>query len=167
MRIANAKGFTLIELVITIVLVSILAGVATMIILQGVRAYTDEQSRSDIHYQARLAMERMGREIRLIRTRTVADIPTMNGTTLLYTDVNGTQMGFRLNAGKIERTQDNGATWQTLATNVTGGAVFSYLDNTGSVTALQTSLWIIQIQVAMTQGAESATMRTAVHPRNF
>ena len=167
LRNSQSNGFTLIEVVITIVLVSILSGIAAMIILQGVRAYSDESSRSDVHYQARLAVERMAREIRLIRSSTVADIPTMNGTTLLYNDINGTQMGFRLTAGNLQRTQDNGATWETLATNIPGGPVFTYLDNTGVVTGAQTSLWLVQIEAAVTQGTESVTMRTTVHPRNF
>lgn len=167
LRAPNSIGFTLIEIVITIVIVGIISSIAAMIILQGMKAYTTEQDLSDIHYQARLSMARMAREIRLIRSQTVADIPTMNGTTLLYNDINGTQMGFRLNVGNIQRTQDNGTTWQTLATNITGGTVFTYLDNTGAVTAAQTSLWIVQIQAAVTQGKESVTMRTTVHPRNF
>jgi prepilin-type N-terminal cleavage/methylation domain-containing protein len=163
----DSKGFTLVEIVITIVIVSIISGIAAMIILQGIRSYSDDSSRSDVQYQTRFAVDRMAREIRLIRTRTIADIPTMNGTTLLYNDINGTRMGFRLNAGSIQRTQDNGATWQTLATNITGGAVFTYLDDTGAVTAAQSSLWLVQIQVAAAEGSESVTMRTTVHPRNF
>ena len=152
-----------------IVLVGILATIAATIIMQGIRAYSDEQLRSDAHYQARFAMERMAREIRLIRSSTAADIPAMTGTTLRYNDINGVQMGFRLNAGNIERTEDNGATWQTLAVNITGpgGTIFTYLDNTGAVTAAPASLWLVQIQFTATQGTESIDMRTAVHPRNF
>ena len=56
LRTTNLKGFTLIEIVITIVLVSILSGIATLIILQGVKAYSSEDQRSDVHYQSRLAM---------------------------------------------------------------------------------------------------------------
>ena len=93
----------------------------------------------------------------------------MTGTTLQYNDINGVQMGFRLNAGSIERTEDNGATWQTLAINITGpgGTIFTYLDNTDAVTAAPASLWQVQIQFTATQGTESIAMRTAVHPRNF
>jgi prepilin-type N-terminal cleavage/methylation domain-containing protein len=66
LRNPQSNGFTLIEIVITIVLVTILAGLAAVIILQGVRAYSDEDSRSDIHYQTRLAVERIAREARQI-----------------------------------------------------------------------------------------------------
>ena len=163
----NSSGFTLIEMVIVIVLVGILATIAATIIMQGVRAYSDEQSRSDAHYQAKLAVERMSREIRLIRSS--ADISVMNSTLLSFTDINGTQMGFRLNGGNIERTEDNAVSWQTLATNITGpgGNIFTFLDNNGAVTAVPISLWLVQIQFTATQGTESIDMRTTVHPRNF
>ena len=139
LRTPHSKGFTLIEIIIVIVLVGILATMAAMIIMQGIRAYSDEQSRSDAHYQARFAMERMAREIRLIRSSTAADIPAMTGTTLRYNDINGVQMGFRLNAGNIERTEDNGTTWQTLAINITGpgGNIFTYLDTGGGLLRLR------------------------------
>jgi prepilin-type N-terminal cleavage/methylation domain-containing protein len=166
----NSSGFTLIEIIIVIVLVGILATMAAMIIMQGVRAYSVEQSRSDAHYQAKLAMERMAREIRLIRSSTVTDIPTMTGTTLRYNDINGLQMGFRLNGGNIERTEDNAVSWQTLATNITGpgGNIFTYRDNIGAATAAPASIWLVQIQFTATQGTESIDdMRTTVHPRNF
>jgi prepilin-type N-terminal cleavage/methylation domain-containing protein len=164
--IRTSRGFTLVEVVITIVIVGIISGIASLILLQGVRAYSDGQSRSDVHYQARLAMERMGREIRLVRSRTVADIPVMNPTLFLFTDSQGVQMGFRLNAGAVQRTQDNGTTWQTLATGVTA-LNFSYLQQDGVTPAAATTLWFVAIEMTDQQGSETLQMRTRVHPRNF
>jgi len=169
LRTQHEKGFTLIEIIIVIVLVGILATIGATIIMQGISAYSGGESRSNAHYQARFAMERMAREIRLMRSSTAADIPTMTGTTLRYNDINGLQMGFRLNGGNIERTEDNAVSWQTLATNITGpgGNIFTYLDKTGAATAAAASLWLVQIQFTATQNAESIYMQTTVHPRNF
>jgi len=168
LRTPNAKGFTLVEIVITIVLIGILSGIAAMIILQGVKAYTDEQSRSDVHYQCRAAMERMARELRLIRWNTAlaqADITTMSPTVLRYTDIQGNQMGFQLNVGVIQRTQDNAATWQTLATGVTA-LNFNYLKQDGTP-ATAATLRLVEITMTDLQGSETLQMRTRVHPRNF
>jgi len=161
------NGFTLVEIVITIVIVSILASIAAMIILQGVKSYSIEDQRSNVHYQSRLAMERMAREIRLIRSRTDILNANMNPTSILYTDIQGIQMGFRLNVGNIERTQDNGTTWQTLASGVTA-LTFTYLQQDGvTPTAVAATLWYVVIDMTDQQGTETLSMRTRVHPMNF
>lgn len=173
----HSQGFTLIEIVIAIVLVGILASVAAMIIMQGIRAYSSEDVRSDGYYQARFAMDRMSREIRLIRSTAavpVDDIATMNTTTLVYYAIDNTQLGFRLSGGNIERTQDGGTNWYQLtrltapdAVTAPGGVFFTYLTNTGAPGAAQATLWYVQIQFTVTRGTESFFMSTRVHPMNF
>jgi len=177
-RTPNAKGFTLIEIVITIVLVSILAGIAAMIILQGVRAYSDEQIRSDVHYQARLAMERMAREIRMIRSSSefgainspgvpVLGIITNNPSNAFsFTDMTGTQITYALAGTTLNRTA--GGT-NALAQGV-AALSFTCFDNAGVQVAngaASTSAWTIEIDMTDTQGSETISMRTRVHPRNF
>lgn len=164
---SRSAGFTLIEIVITIVLVSILSGIAAMIILQGARSYSDEQSRSDVHYQVRLAVERIAREARLIRS--CADItgPANPSATLSFTDINGVAVVFNVATGTLSRGAD------ILATGVTSATPFRFLDRLGnqSVTCADPNpdlnIWFIEIDMTSTQGAESLQMRTRVHPRNF
>ena len=163
--IPHSKGFTLIEVIIVIVIVGIISTVAAMIILEGAKSYTIEDSRSNLHYQTRLGMERMAREIRLIRSRTAPDIPTMAANTIRYTDIQGIQMGFRLTGTTLERTQDNGTTWQPLATGVTA-LTFTYLQQSGAV-ATATTLWYVTIAITAQQGADTLNMSTRVYPRNF
>jgi len=162
----NEGGFTLLEIVIAIVLVAILAGTAAVIMLQGVKSYSIEQSRSDAHYQARLAVERMAREIRLIRSRTVADISLMNPADLSFTDIQNNLVRFRFNVGSIQRSSDNGTTWQPLATGVTA-LNFSFLQQDGISSATATTLWYVVIDVTAQQGSEAIEMRTRVYPMNF
>lgn len=166
----NHNGFTLIEIVIVIVILGILSSLAALIILQGVRAYSVEDQRSDVRYQAGLAMERMVREIRLIRRPVDVTSLLTDRTLLQYVDINNASMGFRLTAGgQIQRTEDGGTTWLPLAYGITapGGNMFTYLDNTGAITATQANLWLIQIQFTATQGTESINMLTTLHPMNF
>ena len=165
----DSRGFTLMEMVITILLVGILSSLAAVIILQGVKGYTVEDQRSNAHYQARLAMERMVREIRLIRWDSVlgqADISTMTATDLRYQDIQGNQMGFRLNVGTVQRTQDSAATWQPLATGVTA-LNFNYFQQDGVTPATAPTLWFVEITMTDLQGTDTLQMRTRVHPRNF
>jgi prepilin-type N-terminal cleavage/methylation domain-containing protein len=162
----RSTGFTLVEVVVTIVIVAIIAGIAAATILQGVRAFSTEQSRSDAHYQAKLAVERMAREIRLLRSQTAADIPTMTATDIGFTDIQGSQVRFQLSGSTVRRSGDNGATWQTLASGITS-LVFGYYQNDGVTVATAATLWYVVIDATSTEGAESLHIRTTVHPRNF
>lgn len=162
-------GFTLLEMVLTIVLIGIIAGVASVIIMQSVRSASSVKARGEAHEQARFAVDRMARELLLIRSKAAApvdDIITMNATTLEYNDITGMQAGFRLNGTTLEHF--DGA-WRTLANGITapGGALFTYLDASGAPGAVQATLWSIRIELTATQSAESLTLRTTVHPRNF
>jgi prepilin-type N-terminal cleavage/methylation domain-containing protein len=157
----HSNGFTLIEIVITIVIVSILASFASMIILQGVKAYSDEQSRSDAHYQARLAVERMERETRLIRSCGAIMAPANSSATLSFTDINGNAVVFNVAGGNLSR----GA--NILAHGITSATPFRFLDNNGNQTTACPGIWFVEISVTDQQGSESLQMRTRVHPRNF
>lgn len=157
---ANSAGFTLIEIVMTIVLLSIISGIAAMIILQGVRSYAQESTRVDVHYQARLAMERMAREIRTATTVTA----TAPSSSLVFTDVTGTIITYSLSGTSLRRNAD------LLSSGVTS-LLFSHYNNANVLTAVTASVWTIEVFVTDQQGAgaiaDTLQMRTRVHPRNF
>jgi len=158
----TAAGFTLIEIVIVIVIVGIIAGIAALIIVHGVRAYSDQQVRSDVHYQARVAMERMTREIRHIRSR--ADIAVMGDTDLRFTDMNGAPVGFSWLNPTLSRW--NGAGSDVLASGI-ATFDFNYYRQDGVAAATAAEIWTVEITLTAQQGAESIQMRTRAHPRNF
>jgi prepilin-type N-terminal cleavage/methylation domain-containing protein len=161
-RNPQSNGFTLIEIVITIVLVSILAGFAAMIILQGVRAYSDEDSRSDINYQTRLAVERIAREARQISDCTRITVPANPGGTFSFTDINtGATVTFSISGTNLLRNADR------LASNISS-AQFSFFATDGTtLTTACPGIWFIDISVTDANGSQSLPIRTRVHPRNF
>lgn len=157
----GSGGFTLIELVLTMLILGIIAAVFSQFALQGIRSYSTEQDRGDVHSQARLAVERMVREIRAIRSATAADIPTMTATDLQFTDNLGQSVRFTWVANVLTR---NG---QTLAVNVAPFA-FTYFESDGTtVAASPAAMWFVQIALTAAQGGSSLPMRVQVHPRNF
>ncbi len=155
----NQKGFTLIEMIMVIVLISIISSVAAMIILQGAKSYQKEVSYSDIHNQGRLAIERMAREIRLIRSAT--DLTTMGANNIVFNDINGTNIQFNFAGSTISRSGN------TLANNVQSLA-FSYYQSDGvTVAGAAAQVWFIQIDLTTVNAGETLSMRVRVHPRNF
>lgn len=163
MTTPNSKGFTLIEIVMTIVLVSILASLAAVVILQGVRAYSDEDSRSDIHYQTRLAVERIAREARQISDCTTINVPVNPGGTFSFFDINtGVTVTFSISGTDLMRNADR------LASGINAAqSSFSFLATNGTLTTFCPGIWFIDISVRDDKGTQSLPMRTRVHPRNF
>jgi prepilin-type N-terminal cleavage/methylation domain-containing protein len=66
MRRAGA-GFTLIELILVVVLVSILAVVAMPMLMAGFNAFSQQRETAAIEREAMLALERISREVRIGR----------------------------------------------------------------------------------------------------
>jgi prepilin-type N-terminal cleavage/methylation domain-containing protein len=173
LRIPSSRGFTLIEAIITIVIVGIISSIAALIILEGMTASSKEQNLSSVHYQARIAMERMAREIRLIRSQTVGDIPTMAAADLIFCDMTGKAVEFQL-AGTVLNRRESATcsplawgAWNALSSSGVNPLTFTYLDSAGAGGATAANLWFVDINLTDTQSSESLQMRTRVHPRNF
>lgn len=72
------KGFTLIELVITITIVAIISGVIYPIIRMGVESYKNQILRKEIVTRGRLAIEKISRDIRASVPNTILIQSTLN-----------------------------------------------------------------------------------------
>lgn len=94
----RAQGFTLIEMVLSIVIIGLLGTAAAMAISFGTRAAVETQTRVDTLSNLRMATERMAREIRLMQRDPAApanfDIVTRTATTLSFRrlDTNGSSV---------------------------------------------------------------------------
>jgi prepilin-type N-terminal cleavage/methylation domain-containing protein len=172
MNFKNSKGFTIIELVITMVLIGIVAYIAADAMSTGFKAFFVTDNRKEALDQARIAMERMTREIRNIRGS--SDISTANATTLTFTDISGTTITFTLNAGNINRTS---GTTNTLATGISNSTlasgIFSYTLTDGTtVTQTPTAaerllIKRIKIDFKATYNNENVALQSEVWPRNL
>jgi type II secretory pathway pseudopilin PulG len=152
---------TLIELVITIVIVGIIAATTALLLLTGVTEYVAQDARSSITSQGRLGIERMARDIRLIRSRTAADIPTMTAAALSFVDISGNAVAYASGAGSVTR---NGV---VLASSSSATLTFSYLQQNGTPAGSAAQVWVIQVGLTFAAGTESQSFRVSVHPRNF
>lgn len=156
-------GFTLVEMVITIVVIGIIAGISAMLILQAMRGYSDQDVRADLTNQARLAIERMAREIREARDCTATDITTMAPGTLAFVDNTGTAITYTTSGTDLTR---NGT---ALASSVSG-LTFSYLRRGGppDVSAGSAAqVWNVDVALTVSRSGETHIHRIRVHPRGF
>ena len=154
------RGFTLVELVLSIALVGVLAGVLGVALFQGVKGFDLVSSRKSTLAQARLAMERMVREIRLIQQS--SDVVNVSSTTQFNFEYpHGTSIQYALSGGNLMRNTD------VLARNVNALA-FTYLDGAGVATATAAQVRSVRIQLTLNapNSHGTLTLRTQIFLRN-
>ncbi len=161
------KGFTLIELVIVIVLISILTSGGIYIMSQVFSAAYLTHDLSDANWQARLAYERMLRDIRATHFPSSFSIGGSN-TTLTFTDIDGTVITYSLSGTNLMR-QETGDTapGYVLAAGVSLLKFYPY-DITGTQQgAPSSSTAFMQVQMTTTEGNTNLALQSVVYPFNF
>jgi prepilin-type N-terminal cleavage/methylation domain-containing protein len=154
----NQKGVTLIELIMVIVLISIIALASTKMMVNGLTAYQTGKDVMDADWQGRLAMERMMRDLRAIRSP--SDITTANSGQIIFTDINGNSVNYSLSGTSLLRNS------QTLANGVQS-LTFSYLDKNGSTTATLSLIRYITYTLNITQNNSNFNLTTSVYARDL
>jgi len=164
-RIAlRARGFTLLEAIITLVIAGVLAAIGSTIMSGGFRNYFLGRELAQDAAQGTLALERITRDLRTVRS--AADLTTIGASTITFFDVDGNTISYALSAGSVTRTQ-NGGTAQPLASNVSSLA-FKYLQNNGQTTAASSAtVWYIGVTVTVTSQNATTTFRGLVKPASF
>ncbi len=161
-------GFTLIELVITIVLVGIIAGTAGMLLIKGTQAYIEEDQRSAATSQGRLGLERMARDIRTIPQASAIVGPITNpSSSLSFSDLTGTAITYARNGATNALDRTEGAGLPVILADGVTTLEFRYYDKAGALTTTPANIWQIRIDLTVTKRAETQVFRMSVYPRNF
>lgn len=156
--IRHERGFSLIEMVLVIVIVGIISIVGAQLMGTGFQMYFTGRDTLSVDAQARLALERMTRELRTVRPAT--GLTMLPASEVTFIDVDGTTVRYYLSAGDLLRNT------QVLAGGISGLS-FVYTDSSGAVTGTPAQVLYISVQFTATQGGMSSTYRATVSPRNF
>jgi prepilin-type N-terminal cleavage/methylation domain-containing protein len=168
-------GVTLIELVITMVLMGIVAVIVANVLSTGVKGSLITDYRKEALDQARVAMDRMAKELRNLQNS--ASVTTSSDTQLCFTMLDGTNNNVVVNYSysnpDIKReapsalcTAGNG---QTLATKIAATFSFAYIQANGTADSTFSSVTTerIRIIIPSTVSGETVTLETEVWPRNL
>ncbi len=155
------KGFSLVELVLVIAIVGVVFAIGGSLLTEGFRAsYTGiETLRAD--WQSRVALERMTRELRLIRNPRSLNISVPNQITFI--DTSGEMITYRLNGNTLMRNN------QSLADGISTLDFTYYNKNRNTITNLAQFALVrfIRIHLVVTEGNMNYSFYTAVNPRNL
>jgi prepilin-type N-terminal cleavage/methylation domain-containing protein len=126
----HIKGFSLVELVIVIVLLSILLTIGTNIIVKQFQIFAAGQKMVEADWQGRITVNRMERDI-----RDAVNIINASSNNITFINTNGETISYSLggvNNTQLIYTTVSGS--QPLANNV-NSINFGYYDSNGNITA--------------------------------
>ena len=153
------RGFTLIEIIIVIVILSIVSAITIKFLTDSLRIYTMTVNQKTLYDEGKLALERMCRDIRDARSITgvTASSVTFVRDDATAQDIAGETIIFQRNAGAntLEKVKASPASTSTMASNVTAFAV-----------ANATNEIQLQLTLQLASG-ENVTLQTRVYPKNL
>jgi prepilin-type N-terminal cleavage/methylation domain-containing protein len=120
-RITQSAGFTLIELILTIVLIGIIGVFTSLFVYSGIRGYQTTRLASEGALQAQIAMDRISLELRNINSLTSTPDTTGPDLSLSYKSaaLSGTrELKYDTTQEEILISVDNGSNYYKLLENV-------------------------------------------------
>ncbi len=162
-------GFSLVELVIVIIVLSIVASSGALIISRGFNAYFAGRDMTRADWQGRLAMERMTRDLREIRS--TVDITTMTATQITYTDIFANNIIYNMSGTTLMRTQSGVATGLADYISALNLSYWQKNGQSAAGSAAQVCYITAQVTVQPTitgiNNPASVTYHDTVKPRSF
>jgi prepilin-type N-terminal cleavage/methylation domain-containing protein len=175
-RRAPMHGWTLIEMVTVLIIFSIVVAVGANLMSGMFRSYFTARDITGSDAQARVAFERMTRELRQIRwTAAGTDLDVASTAQFRFNDSDGNGVCFYRDAvnNRLMRSADGPASAcgttnpQPLSDFVTG-LLFVYYANDGSTTtAVAANVFYVTVRVDIQDNQVTDRLRATIHPRNF
>ncbi|HEV8129503.1 MAG TPA: prepilin-type N-terminal cleavage/methylation domain-containing protein [Candidatus Eisenbacteria bacterium] len=167
---SDEAGFSLAEIVIVIVVVSIAAYVFTGMFLQAVKSYEYIDAEKQMLQEARYAEERLSRELKRVRGNTFVTQATSRTFTFFDRDSAAVSVSWTGVKGDPLLYTKNG-TPQTLASGVDTLA-FTYYKNDGSsaaplVAPAATDIWRVKVDLRLAKNSQTVSAQTAVFLRSM
>jgi len=160
----NAKGFTLIELVITMTILSVMAGSLYPFLMTAIDSWIFLKDETDLLYESRQALNTMEREVRQAKNILVVSKSTFSFSNVKNEVVTISRNGKQLfvSKGAIK----NALLSEHLAAG-DKGLVFSYLDADGKPAPQAGDVRSVRIQMSFKLGESNPTLESMVKIRNL
>ncbi len=162
-----SRGFTLIEIVIVIVILSMVSGITVYFVVNSLKVYAMSARQKELLDEGKLALERMVRDIRDAKSITTPASGS-SGNTITFTRTHATGSGqdlanetitYRLNGSNLQREKASySPPYPVLASNV---SMFTVTRGAGGNDEI-TLVLILSLPTG-----EAVTLQTKVYPKNL
>jgi len=142
------KAFTLIEVIVSLILIGIMAAIAGMGLVNITQGYVFAKLNAGTFFKAQVAMTRIAKEIESIPADSTTAVSAVTGSSINYT--NGVLSVNRTVALSGTQLQIDGT---TLVDNVTAFTL-SYFDAAGAVTTIPAAIRKVDVTLSL-QGADN------------
>ena len=150
----SSKGFTLIEIIIVIVILSIVSAITIKFLVDSLRIYTMTVNQKTLFDEGKLALERMCRDIRDAKSITsTSNSITLTRTNATAQDSANESLTFQLNGTTLEKVK--ASTSYAMASDV---SAFTVTNASNEIT--------LQLTLSRATG-ENVTLQTKVYPKNL
>src|SRR3990167_1803821 len=157
--ILTLKGFSLIELTIVLTLLGILSGVSALILEKAARSSLLHTTLNDMHWESRVAIERMAKEISFARSNSATDL-VQGADSLTFTNSDNETITYNLSGTTLQRNDED------FVSNVSDLS-FDYLDEDlaeieGIEPSGPISVRYIRIKIEITDDGSVTTVQTII-----
>jgi prepilin-type N-terminal cleavage/methylation domain-containing protein len=168
MLFKSSKGFTMIEIIIVIIILSIISAITIKFLVDGLRIYTIAVNQKTLFDEGKLALERMCRDIRDARSITT---PAAGGSGSTVTvlrsnatvqDIVDESITFRLTGSTLEKVKASPVATSAIALNVS-----TFTVTRGQAATSNENEITIQLTLALTGSLERVDLQTKVYPNNL
>lgn len=161
------RGFTLIEIVVVIVILSIVSAITIYFLVNSLKVYTLTVNQKTLFDEGKLALERMCRDIRDARSIT-SPAAGGSGSLITFTRTNATaqdstseNITFQLTGTTIEKVKASPAAISAIAVNVSAFTV------TRGAPATNNENEIKMVLILSLGSGENVTLQSKVYPKNL
>lgn len=170
----SATGATLVEMIAVIVIFGIVMSIGVLVLGRSFESYQLTREVTNVDWHGRVALERLTRELREIRSATVTDLEftATPASELKFIDASGASVCFYLSGGRLMRSADGpggacGSTSpQPLADNASSLNIY-FQQRDGTDATLATNVYYITVNFTVTVGQVAEPYRVSVQPRRF
>lgn len=142
-----------------IVLVGILSAIGSQMLGMTVQSFVFSKDVLKGDWQARVALERLTRDLRMARAS--SNLTIVPATAVMFSDTDGNNVNYSISGTQLMRNT------QVLADDVSN-LQFAYLQSDGNTAAASAAtVYYITVSFDVKRSTSTTSLRATVHPRNF